>query len=136
MLMIHNPSTMAMGNADDMKQAIDMLEAVKQSIMNAYEAKTKLRRNKISELMDKETWMDCKKAMELGFCDEMLTRDDQDEIEKELEPQMFQKTVVESNLKNKLEEKYMIKKPADVVVETGTPAKELIDRLDAIKNNI
>ena len=38
------------------------------------------------------------------------------------------------NLRNKLEEKYLIKKPVDEPV--GTPAKDLLDRLDLIKNFI
>ena len=134
MMMIHNPMTLAMGNKEEMKKAIEMLDAVKESIINAYELKTGLRRNKISEMMTNETWMDAKKAMELKFCDEMLTRAEQDSIEKHLEPQMFEKKTMEANLRNKLEEKYLIKKPVDEPV--GTPAKDLLDRLDLIKNFI
>ena len=134
MLMIHNPMTMASGDKGEMNKAIEMLDAVKESIINAYELKTGLRRNKISEMMDNETWMDAKKAIEYGFCDEMLTRDEQDVMEKDMKPQMFQKKVMEKNLRNILEEKYLIKKPADV--EVGTPVKELLNRLDAIKNLI
>ena len=132
MMMIHNPMTLAMGNKEEMKKAIEMLDAVKESIINAYELKTGLRRNKISEMMTNETWMDAKKAMELKFCDEMLTRAEQDSIEEHLEPQMFEKKTMEANLRNKLEEKYLIKKPVDEPV--GTPAKDLLDRLDLIKN--
>ena len=134
MMMIHNPMTLAMGNKEEMKKAIEMLDAVKESIINAYELKTGLRRNKISEMMTNETWMDAKKAMELKFCDEMLTRAEQDSIEEHLEPQMFEKKTMEANLRNKLEEKYLIKKPVDEPV--GTPAKDLLDRLDLIKNFI
>ena len=134
MMMIHNPMTLAMGNKEEMKKAIEMLDAVKESIINAYELKTGLRRNKISEMMTNETWMDAKKAMELKFCDEMLTRAEQDSIEQHLEPQMFEKKTMEANLRNKLEEKYLIKKPVDEPV--GTPAKDLLDRLDLIKNFI
>ena len=72
MMMIHNPMTLAMGNSDDMQKAIDMLDEVKESIINAYELKTGLSRNKISRLMDDETWMNAKKAMELGFADGMV----------------------------------------------------------------
>lgn len=72
MMMIHNPSTIAAGDASDMQKAIDMLNEVKESIMNAYEAKTGLRRNKLAMLMDNETWFNAKKALELGFCDSIL----------------------------------------------------------------
>ncbi len=133
MLMIHNPMTLAMGDKGEMTKAIEMLDAVKESIINAYELKTGLRRNKISEMMDNETWMDCKKAIELKFCDEMLTREEQDIIERDLEPQMFEKKVMEANLRNKLEEKYLIKK---VEEPTGTSIDDVNKRLDLIKKFI
>ena len=46
MIMIHNPATIAMGDHTDMQKAIDMLNEVKESIMNAYAAKTGLSRAK------------------------------------------------------------------------------------------
>ena len=61
MLMIHNPMTVAYGNTDEMQKAIEMLNEVKESIINAYELKTGLSRNKLSKLMDNETWMDARK---------------------------------------------------------------------------
>ena len=72
LLMIHDPSTIAMGNAKDMEKAIETLNEVKESIINAYAAKSGLRRSKIAELMSNETWMNAKKAVELGFADEVL----------------------------------------------------------------
>ena len=78
MLMVHNPQTIAFGWKDEMEKALQVLDEVKASIINAYELKTGLSRNKISRLMDDETWMNAKKAKELGFCDGLLfeTRDD------------------------------------------------------------
>ena len=81
MMMIHNPATVAMGNAEDMQKAIEMLNEVKESIVNAYELKSGLSRNKISRLMDQESWFNAKKAVELGFVDEILF----DEKDKEKE---------------------------------------------------
>ena len=71
-MMIHNPLTVAIGDSEEMQKAIDMLSEVKESIINAYEIKTGLSRAKLSHLMDGETWMNAKKALELGFCDEIL----------------------------------------------------------------
>jgi ATP-dependent Clp protease protease subunit len=87
MLMIHNPSTMAMGNKDDLAQAISMLDSVKDSILNAYVKKTGLSKNKLSKLMDDETWMDANKAVELGFADRVMERPDlyhEEETEKQV----------------------------------------------------
>ncbi len=72
MLMIHDPMTMAVGNAHDMEKVITTLNEIKESIINAYVKKTGLSRNKVSKLMSDETWLNAKKAVELGFADEIL----------------------------------------------------------------
>ena len=72
MLMIHDPSTVAMGNTKDMEKAIEVLTEVKESIINAYAAKSGLSHARIANLMSNETWMNAKKAVELGFADEIL----------------------------------------------------------------
>ncbi len=75
MMMLHNPATIAAGDHEEMQKAIEMLGEVKESILNAYESKTGLSRAKLSHLMDEETWMNAKKAMELGFADGILGED-------------------------------------------------------------
>lgn len=82
MMMIHNPATMAMGEAKDMQKAIVMLNEVKESILNAYEFKTGLTRARLSHMMDDETWFNAKKAVELGFADKILFDSDEDEKKK------------------------------------------------------
>jgi len=77
-MMIHNPFTAAMGDSDEMRKAIQLLDEVKESIINAYQIKTGLSRAKLSHLMDSETWMNAVKAKELGFCDEILYTGDND----------------------------------------------------------
>ena len=72
LMMIHNPMTMAWGDKSEMTKAIEMLDEVKESIVNAYEIKTGMSRAKISHLMDSETWMNANKAIELGFADDIL----------------------------------------------------------------
>lgn len=75
MLMIHNPLTIVGGQKKDLDQAAQMLAETKESIINTYELKTNLPREKISAMMDDETWMNVNKAIELGFADEMLGQD-------------------------------------------------------------
>lgn len=72
MLMIHDPSIVAMGNTKDMEKAIEVLNEVKESIINAYASKSGLSHARIANLMSNETWMNAKKAVELGFADEVL----------------------------------------------------------------
>ena len=99
LLMIHDPSTIAMGNAKDMEKAIETLNEVKESIINAYIAKTGLRHNKVAELMSNETWMNAKKALDLGFCDEILYEAKQEETGQEASAeQEDEKPVLEAQL--------------------------------------
>ena len=72
MLMIHNPSTVAFGNKEAMQKAIELLDEVKESIINAYEEKSGLSRSKIARMMDEETWLNAKKALSLGLVDGIL----------------------------------------------------------------
>ena len=77
MMMIHNPATITAGDADEMKAAAKMLDEVKESIINAYEQRTKLPRAQLSRMMDAETWMNANKAVELGFADKIIGSDNQ-----------------------------------------------------------
>jgi len=72
LMMIHNPATSAFGDYRDMNKVIELLNEVKESIINAYELKTGLSRTVISHMMDAETWMNANKAIELKFIDGVL----------------------------------------------------------------
>lgn len=87
MIMVHDPMTIAMGNARAMEKAITTLNEVKESILNAYVAKTGLSRNKVAKLMSDETWLNAKKAVELGFADEIMFADKKTEAEPDPEEQ-------------------------------------------------
>ena len=107
LFMLHNPLTIAAGNVDDMQKAIDMLDEVKESIINAYELKTGLSRAKISHLMDCETWLSAKKAVELHFADGILFGKNEAEIADE--SYAFSQREVSNNLINKLKTKSGVK---------------------------
>ena len=87
MLMCHNPATIAMGNKADMKKAIELLDEVKESIINAYEEKSGLSRAKIAHMMDEETWLNAKKALNLGFVDGILFAKNEPQKKPESEPE-------------------------------------------------
>ena len=105
LMMIHNPITVAIGDSKEMQKAGEMLDEVKEGIMNAYEIKTGMDRKKISHLMDAESWFNAKKAVELGFADGILHgKEDTEEgdKEKELEGLMFSRTAVTNSLLTRL----------------------------------
>ena len=139
-MMIHNPATVAMGDHNEMQKAIEMLNEVKESIINAYEIKTGLSRAKLSHLMDSETWMNANKAVELGFADGIISRnafpekeDDEDEEDKEKNTPcensvLFSRKAVNTALINKIEKHYSNSK--------GTPVSNIRERLNFIKKFI
>lgn len=96
MLMCHNPAMMLFGEAAELEQGVEFLNEVKESIINAYQLKTGLSRAKISKMMDAETWMNAKSAMELGFCDRMLYSEDKAD-EMQFDSFVFDKTLVATN---------------------------------------
>ena len=99
LMMIHNPATMAFGAHADMEKAIDMLSQVKESIINAYELKTGLSRVQLSHMMDDTTWMNAKRAVELGFADGILT---DEKHSADAEGYAFSASAVERALINKI----------------------------------
>ena len=72
LFMVHNPITFAYGNNQDMQKTLEMLNKVKNSIIETYLNKTKTDKETLSELMDNETWMSAEEAKEYGFVDEIL----------------------------------------------------------------
>ncbi len=126
-MMIHNPITVAIGDSKEMQKAGEMLEEVKEGIMNAYEIKTGMDRKKISHLMDAESWFNAKKAVELGFADGILHGDGNTEEAEDaaVEGMMFSRTAVANSLLTKLLPKKQ---------ETGTPLAQLEKRLQLLSH--
>jgi len=138
MMMIHNPATIAIGDSEEMKKAVKMLDEVKESIMNAYEIKTGLARDKISKLMDAESWFNAKKAVELGFADKILFADGQESAtendgngvmvgDEMSAPVMFSRQAVMNSMLSKL---IPPKKPQ----EKRTPVEQLEKRLSLLSH--
>lgn len=127
LMMIHNPITVAIGDSKEMQKAGEMLNEVKESIMNAYEIKTGMDRKKISHLMDAESWFNAKKAVELGFADGILHEKENTEESEDaaMEGMMFSRTAVTNSLLTKL----IPKKP-----EAKVPIEQLEKRLQLLSH--
>lgn len=69
LMMIHNPVTGAEGTAEQLRRSANALDEVKAAIINTYEKKTGLNRDKLSAMMDDETWMSAQTAVKYGFAD-------------------------------------------------------------------
>ena len=147
LMMIHNPMTMAFGDYEEMQKAMEMLDEVKESIINAYEIRTGISRAKLSHLMDSETWMNANKAIEFGFADDVLKDDKRGSSN---EAFAFSAKAAQVSLMNKLSKpatKVHKDNPAKAAVinkpevqadatpadEVGTPIKDLDKRLSLLK---
>ena len=126
LMMVHNPLTVAIGDSEEMQKAISMLSEVKESIINAYEIKTGQSRAKLSHLMDAETWLNAKKAIELGFADGIL-----DDEKKRLQTEDFTYAFSRRAVTNSLLDKVKPKLPKQ---QTGTPIESLEKRLSLIQH--
>ncbi len=82
MMMIHLPSTIDWGDKNDFARAIERLEEVEAAIINAYALKTKLPNEELSKMMEAQTWMNAYRAKELGFIDEVLYTDNENDAKK------------------------------------------------------
>ena len=103
-----------------------MLNEVKESIINAYEERTKLPRGKISGMMDAETWFSAQKAVELGFADKILYASEPQEAP---EGFLFDRLTVTNALLRKLPRQPREEAAAPI----GTPHQELLKRLELLK---
>ena len=135
LMMIHNPLTVAMGDSEEMRRAIQLLDEVKESILNAYEIKTGLSRARLSHLMDGETWMNAKKALELGFCDEIafLPESEDDDQAAPKDSFTFSRRAVTNCLMDKLRARMPAQPEADAIAQ---PQDDLIEepKADAATN--
>lgn len=128
LMMIHNPATTAFGDHADMRKAIEMLDEVKESIINAYEIRTNLTHTQLSHMMDDTTWMNAKKAIELGFADGLL--EDAKNTPAAEEAYSFSARAVEAAIINKIAAK------AKPTAPQGRSVDELRKQLHSIKNYI
>lgn len=69
--MIHDPTALTWGGAEDHRRGADVLDRAKTAVINCYRLKSGLPATKISALMQSETWLNAHEAAALGFVDEV-----------------------------------------------------------------
>lgn len=73
-IMIHNASAIADGDRHDFQTVIDTLTSIDFAIRDLYVARTGKQANKISQMMDDETWMNARDAIKENFADGMVEK--------------------------------------------------------------
>lgn len=70
-LMIHNPWTIAAGNAEDLHSVAETLEKIGGTLVNTYVDRSTADEDEITEMMAAETWFTAEEALALGLIDEI-----------------------------------------------------------------
>jgi len=71
MMMVHNPWTIAVGNAADFRKIADDMDKIRDSMVTTYEARSALTKEEILGLLNAETWLSAEDCLEYGFADEI-----------------------------------------------------------------
>jgi ATP-dependent protease ClpP protease subunit len=93
-MMIHNAWTIAMGNSSELRKAADDLEVINQASKQAYLEKAggKLTEEKLTELLDAETYLTAEQCIELGLADRFSADDSKDDTGSTAKEQAAQQT--------------------------------------------
>lgn len=67
MMMVHNPWTFAMGDADEMRATADVLDGISNGLIATYAKRTGKAADEIKTLLDAETWLSAEEAVAMGF---------------------------------------------------------------------
>lgn len=123
LIVIHDPLTYAEGNVSDFTQVIESLNVVKESILNAYTSKSNLSREKIAELMTAETWLNYNTALEYGFIDGEIGKED--ELPEEvINGFKNQRMAIYNRLQDEFKKKIMDYQKAQAKKQAQTEAQE------------
>ncbi|HGZ2943405.1 TPA: head maturation protease, ClpP-related [Staphylococcus aureus] len=79
-MMIHNPSSIAQGEAKDLNHAAETLEHVGQIMAEAYAVRAGKNKQELVEMMARETWLNADEAIEQGFADSKMFENDNMQI--------------------------------------------------------
>ena len=72
LFMVHRPSTIAMGNADDFEKTIQVLEKTEDGLVQNYMRRFKGTEDELRQMLQDETWFTADEAKEWGFVDEVI----------------------------------------------------------------
>ena len=126
LFMIHNPITFVYGNNQEMQKTVEMLDKVKNSIIETYLGKTKADKKTLSELMDNETWMDAETAKEYGFIDEI--------VDEEVGKEFVENKLIINNMAFDISKFKNFRKVKDIVIDNKKNIKEVKMTLEELKS--
>ena len=68
-MMIHNPWSMAVGDAREMRKTAKTLDEITEGLITAYQRRTGKTRDQLKKMLENETWMSAQTCVDEGFAD-------------------------------------------------------------------
>ncbi|WP_437228783.1 head maturation protease, ClpP-related [Planctomicrobium sp. SH661] len=96
-LMIHNPWTVAVGEAGDLRHSADLLDSLTDTLAEVYASRSGKTKGEFLDLMAKETWIDAEKAVSLGLATEVSSN--KQAIVNSLSPKLYSLETVPDGLR-------------------------------------
>ena len=132
--MIHNPLSSIYGNVEKLKKQIELLDTVKEAILDIYCTKSKLSREEIAEKMNNEKWFRANEALEAGFVDEIVENDNSLENIKNISDDLHIENFIHQDLlKEKLKEIENMKNIGGIIMPKSV--KELLSEYPDLMND-
>ena len=132
--MIHNPLSSIYGNVEKLKKQIELLDTVKEAILDIYCTKSKLSREEIAEKMNNEKWFRANEALEAGFVDEIVENDNSLENIKNISDDLHIENFINQDLlKEKLKEIENMKNIGGIIMPKSV--KELLSEYPDLMND-
>lgn len=131
LLMLHNPHTVAMGESTDLRKSADVLDKVREIMVQRYKSKTGQSEESLIEMLDEETWLTPEEAVELGFADRV---DYSDQNENNLNSSLISKITAMFKTKNQIVEALTSDEIKDLALGLDVDAK--INLVKALADNI
>lgn len=70
-MMVHNPWMFAAGNADELRDAADVLDKIGNALAGTYASRTGKTVEEVRKMLSEDTWLSAEEAVEAGFADEV-----------------------------------------------------------------
>lgn len=134
-LMIHNPK----GSQDPDEKEQNALDSLRDSLLIIFKNRTKVNKTRLSEIMDKETWLTPKEALENGFIDEIISG--KHEVKKKKRQPVAEITNILQTIINKTEDMKKLAKYFDLNEDASESVildavKKIADELTGIKTDL
>lgn len=68
-MMIHDPWTISAGSADELRKQADLLDKIRDQLIDTYMKRATVNRDDISQKMTEETWLTAAEALDIGLVD-------------------------------------------------------------------